>query len=95
VVVFVLAAAAAYLLCILLKRSTQQDSNWLHDNAHALFAFLLVALLIRLAAAVAGPYGFAAFLFILATLSLALGVVSLLCAPKTGSDLNGPFVECL
>ena len=73
-----LAAAAAYLLCILLKPSPEPDSNRLNDNAHALrlvlLTVLLVALLVVLVAAPASPRGFDVFLLGLA-----------ICCPGTGA----------
>ncbi len=79
-VIFILAAAAAFLLCG--PFAPEQLSNWLKENKHALrlilFLFLLAAVLLILVTAAATPRDVGAIMLGLPILILVLGVGSLL-----------------
>jgi hypothetical protein len=96
-VVFILAAAGAFALCVLLGRAPDHVKKRLSENAHALrlvlFTVLLVVVLTVLFGVAASPRGFGAFLLGLAIVSLVSSAGSLLNVLPTEPERSARSTE--
>ena len=90
-VVFILAAAGAFLLCVLLDRAPDRFKDWLSKNAHVLrlylFILFLMAVFLILVAVSASPRRFGTILPALAIFFLASVLINLVyvLVPKLGA----------